>query len=616
MKLYWNKKADILSQVNAECMQSKDALNNRRKVMLDRERLINDQTKNKNKVSVNLIFSQIRTLVALWYTDDLKVIFEWYDVGDEEGAEYRQNLAEFERNEMEMEVWDYVSLRDKIQHGVWIKIFDRWSDERNGAEIEVKDPKTWLPDPKGWLKADFFRRHGFEGKVTKNEAKEQGRSNIDKLQDYQPEKYQDQNFYDNISDTIDQWPQKEYNIYNHFTKINGDIYLVTTSGNGSVMHRFIKIADLFDGHNIMPLSLFYFSPQRLNPYGTSLMDLSEDKQRALSELLNLAIIKAKRSSLGGTRLYDKTLIPNRDDLASLVVEPKLIGIDGKNGQIPLNNVMQEVPFQQVPNDNFNVRDAIQYESTVWTSLDRINMGVNAPWDMTATESQQLQANANVIFALTNSINFWWEKDFWRKRMYMVKSNMSDEKVIKVAGALGNQYIKINNQKLKTKYDPNIVIKSKQQNRLENQRTAQLLGAYFPYISEQWDFYKRHALRKIMTLNGIDDDEVSMLIWQSASEIEARRLLPILNEWENIEPITDISLDLDAMLNIFRLAIDTPAKEIAIQNILNLKKEKEKVSQQQAQSQQQNMKNISQAQITNQALQNQDWVISSQEVQPQ
>lgn len=52
--------------------------------------------------------------------------------------------------------------------------------------------------------------------------------------------------------------------------------------------------------------------------------MSEDKQRTLSKLLNLAVAKATRSSLGGVRVYDKDAIPNRTDLANLTKDPKLI----------------------------------------------------------------------------------------------------------------------------------------------------------------------------------------------------------------------------------------------------------------------------------------------------
>lgn len=81
------------------------------------------------------------------------------------------------------------------------------------------------------------------------------------------------------------------------------------------------------GRNVRPFSFFFFSPQRNNPYGMSIPDLSEDKQRKISKLLNLAVARATRSSLGPDRLYAKDLINNRNDLVNLTPEPKLIGID-------------------------------------------------------------------------------------------------------------------------------------------------------------------------------------------------------------------------------------------------------------------------------------------------
>ena len=99
------------------------------------------------------------------------------------------------------------------------------------------------------------------------------------------------------------------------------------------------------------------------------------------------------------------MIANRNDLVNLTPEPKLIGIDSRLGSIPLQNAMMEVPVSQVPNDNGNTIDQLSYFDRLATGVDPQSMGIQTPGSMTKAESQTLQANANLLFSLTNSINF-------------------------------------------------------------------------------------------------------------------------------------------------------------------------------------------------------------------
>jgi hypothetical protein len=121
-------------------------------------------------------------------------------------------------------------------------------------------------------------------------------------------------------------------------------------------------------------TLAYYCPEPYNPYGTSLVDLLEDKQRHQSILLNLAVAKAMRSSLGGIRIYNSKKITNRNDFANLTSEPKLIGVNLDPGE-SIADVMKEVEFAQVPNDNFNVAQELDTQVRIATGIDPQTIGV-------------------------------------------------------------------------------------------------------------------------------------------------------------------------------------------------------------------------------------------------
>jgi len=62
-------------------------------------------------------------------------------------------------------------------------------------------------------------------------------------------------------------------------------------------------------------------------------------------------------------------------------------------------------MSQVPQDNFSVSDAVNYQNRIATGLDPLTLGVSAPGEMSATEAQQLQTNANLILSYGNVIDF-------------------------------------------------------------------------------------------------------------------------------------------------------------------------------------------------------------------
>lgn len=73
-----------------------------------------------------------------------------------------------------------------------------------------------------------------------------------------------------------------------------------------------------------PVNVSWFSPYRGDPFGVSLCDLVEDKQKANSILLNLQLINAKYNTLGQTYLIDPRAVPNKADLLSPSTDPKWI----------------------------------------------------------------------------------------------------------------------------------------------------------------------------------------------------------------------------------------------------------------------------------------------------
>lgn len=314
--------------------------------------------------------------------------------------------------------------------------FTGWDSERSCPIISNRNPMAWLPDPKGWLKAEKFRWHGFQV-----------------MEDFQ---YMKDNGFD--EKTFDAFPVKPdqdlwtYDPYNGmppnnemqldeevalrevlywYLDIKGEKYQVAVNRQFSVVARIIRIGDFMrtsSGFVPYPFALWYLRPKRHSPFGTSFGGLLMDKQQNRQELMNYQLIYSKRNSLGNHRLYDKNKIPNRADLANPQVNPQLIGIDLKPGE-SLQNTFWEIPYQNISADNQLGIQTLDNEARLATAIDPLTMGLNDPnaEQASATEIQDRVDRSNVMMAYGNAVTNRGDKDFWFKWKLMYETNFKKSK---------------------------------------------------------------------------------------------------------------------------------------------------------------------------------------------
>lgn len=96
-----------MRQIQSEYNQSRNVVQAKRLLFRDRRRLYNEQTKQSEKVSVNLVYSNIQALMALSYTDDLLVKFVGREYSDVNQADILTKVAEFDKEEMNMGLINY-----------------------------------------------------------------------------------------------------------------------------------------------------------------------------------------------------------------------------------------------------------------------------------------------------------------------------------------------------------------------------------------------------------------------------------------------------------------------------------------------------------------------------
>lgn len=612
----WLSEEQILKQIESEFRQCENSTLTKRYRFRDRLATYMNLNKIPDKVNVNLVFSNMQALMATEMSDELEIEFLHREHSDYATAQNWNMIADFDKEEMGLNEMNYQKLRDKYFYWVGIRYFDAWNEFNNTPSVKVVDPMTWIPDPRWHSNIENFRFFWFQTSQNRLRMDQNWFENVDKFMTPPDFQFYMYNPFNNIRANTEQSTNQD-TIYRYvlfwYTIINWEKYQIATNFDFSVIWRVVKIEDVLQvekkwADTLRPVSLTYFRPRRHDPFWDSLLDITEDKQQALSRLINLAISKATRSSLGNYRIYNKDKFPNRNDLSNLTVEPKLIWVN-LNPWETLDWVIRELEFPQVPNDNFNVQEVIEKQSRYATWVDPLTMWVQWSGTMTATEAQQIQANANLILGLTSLLDTRWEKDFWMKWMKMYKQNFKWKKIIRITNPIWANVIELKKWHIKTKQDPDIIIKARSQVNKVKEQQFLAMQYFLPMITSnpnRWDspFNSIFAMRYALETKNIPEDVIKMIIPEKAEEIEANKQLLLLNENVDLEAIQDLNEDHDAYISIYKQAIDTSAKRKAIEARRQAKIEKKKMmaTQVEQQSQQQWLLASSNSQMMSNAMQ--------------
>lgn len=545
----------IVTKCQAEIAASTRFVQSRRQQFRDRIALYCNQRKQRDKVGITTVYTMINTLLAVSYTDDLSIGFGGKGFAGTEIADNLELVAKNDHEEMSMNVIKYLTDWDRFFFGVGIRIISGWDTDRQTPFVFSKDPLSWLPDPQGSLVPGSFRWHGFEDEMSKADMTDEAgyfdvatlvpgdrkndetRATRDAYREAQGLNFEDNVRFHDKHDDI-------YDVVNLFTHIAGKKYLVTLAEGNARIVRFERIRPVFakersnDTNVPFPVVLNYYSPERNNPFGTSVCDLVEDKQRAKSVLANLKIAKEK-ADLYPMYLYNRDKVLNRRDLDFAF--NKFIGVRGEVSGVvePLRkdtNRLQTVS---------NIEQSLDNESSLATGASAQQSGVLAQDARTLGEVQQIQANANLRFLLGHNVNSWGDKLFWFLwyRCYVEFFPQAEEKLVEVTGAFGMQSLTLYRKQFLHESAPKIVIKSKLASDGEREKQRVAFAATIPLILQDPTkpmVSRRFAERELMRLHGLPKEKINVLVPPTPDELAAHRENELLsrNEIAKIEASED------------------------------------------------------------------------------
>jgi hypothetical protein len=545
---------NLAKQVQAEYSLAWEHQHQKKIEQLVRLRLYNNQIRNKEAVGDTTMFTIHQTILASLYIDQLLSEFGGREEGDDEVAENLNQMAEFDYEEMGKDVtdfdWDWDTLffgRGLLMNTEYIR------DPKNGIFCpapEVIDPITFLRDPRavsingnnrtGKNACRFFgreirmtkdgmeRNNNFFASIDWSDVKfgagtksliEEGHQARTVAQGNQYSKFrgaEENKLGDNA----------EYNLTEWFThwKISGTLKKVRVwlANDRKLVVGLETIGDPEKKlWGVVDRPLY---PTSHDWDGTSIPDLTEDKQRQRAIAQNLGL-RAMTADLYPNYIYDQNKITNRNDLEF-----------GFNKFIPVNGDPTAILPMRKASPNMAllefIYNTLDMSAQKATATPEIQQGQMSSEKRTLGEMNIVASKVDTRYSLSAKIFGWSEKRFWQQWYMLYKDNFADtidEKVLRVVGAFGPKWRPLGRDNIIARLDPDIKIDSKLVSRARQLEERQSAIQFVGMVMQDPTSNRRYAYRKVGKLFGWKKDELDRLLPPTIDERQAEDENDLLNE---------------------------------------------------------------------------------------
>jgi len=546
-----------------------------------RLKLYNNQRRDKKAVGDTTMFTIHQTIVASLYVDRLDSEWEAKEEGDEGVAENLDALAKNDYDDMEKDITDYDWIWDAGFFGrglLSLEEYIREPDKNIYLPLpHVIDPIVLLRDPYAIsVNGDRKRRgsarfFGWEQKMTKQDMEEhphifeeltfgelshgggtrsilrdaiEARAQAQGLQSVSKEDSQ-KNLGANAQYDITKW-YTNYEMNGKVSKVK--VWLANDRKKVIGIEKLEK-----DYWQIIDRPLY---PHSHDWDGTSIPDLTEDKQRARAVAQNLGL-NAMKADLYPMYIYDSNKITNKKDLKFAF--NKFIPVDAKNESIAgaIAPLIKSRPNMQLLDFIYTSLDLSAQKAT---ATPEIQQGIVSEQKRTLGEINIVASKVDTRYSLSAKIFGWSEKRFWRMWYQSYKDNFKediDEKVLRIVGAFGTKWRKMKKSDIIANIDPDVRIESRVLSRAKQLEERQSLTGYFSLALQEPTANRRWGLKKLAKLNGLEKDEIDRLFPPTVDE----RIAEEENEkLSNNEPVPVLREDdHNIHLEVNNMATDTEAK---------------------------------------------------------
>ncbi len=554
-----------------------------------RFKLYNNQKRDKSAVGDTTMFTIMQTVLASLYVDRLNAEFNGREDGDEETAENLTAMAEFDYDEMGKAMLDYDWIWDTCFFGrglVAMEEFER--DPENNVFVpmpQVIDPLLFLHDPlASSVNGDrsgkgAMRFGGYEIKMTKQDMLDHPHFFKDKLkfenisygggtesilrdsieardnaQGRQPSlKHEGEGkLKDNAQYDVTIW----YSYYKTSEDSKPTKYKIYLINDRKDVVGLQKIERKKGRRFIFPIIDRPLYPTAHDWDGTSIPDLTEDKQRARAVAQNLGL-KAMKADLYPMYVYDSNKITNRNDLNfdfnKFVPATVTEGGTVQGSIMPINKASPNMNLL-----NF-IYDSLDISAQKATATPDIKMGMQSQADRPLGETNLISSNVDTRYSLGAKVFGWSEKEFWAQWYSMYDENFAsdiDEKVLRIVGAFGAKWRPLKRGDIIANISPDIKIESTVLSRAKQLEERQSLTEYLTLAFGDPTTNRRYGLKTLARLSGLTKDQIDRLLPPTIDERIAEDQNDLLND-NKLVPVLPED-DHETHLEVHMKARDTDA----------------------------------------------------------
>lgn len=549
-----------------------------------RLKLYNNQKRDPSAVGDTTMFTIHQTVVAALYDDRLQSTFTGREEGSEEVADNLDAMAEYDYTAMEKDELDYDWIWDTSFFGRGLMALEEYQrDPDKGIYLpmpEVLDPIPFLRDTAATsINGDSrgrgaCRYFGLEISMTKKDIEDLPDRIEDDLTDIshdsgskslledatearnvaqnrQTQKMEGESGLGvNSGYAVTRW-------YTHF-KVGDEIKKVKVwIANERSKLLAVQVLENQDFWEIIDRPMY---PTAHDWDGTSIPDLTEDKQRARAVAQNLGL-KAMTADLYPNYIYDSNKITNRNDLK--VGFNKYIPVDPKGEQLStaIMPLIKSRPNMGLLDFIYNSLDVSAQKAT---ATPDIQQGIQSEKDRPLGETNLIASRVDTRYSLSAKVFGWSERTFWRHWYRKYKDNFEegiDEKVIRLQGIFGAKWRPLTRENIIMRLDPDVKIESKVVNRAKMLEDRQALQQYMGLAFQEPGTNRRYGLKKLGRLNGMEKDELDRLYPPTVDELEALDENELLSE----NKVAPLSVEQNHEIHLLEhsKAGDTPASRAHI-----------------------------------------------------
>lgn len=620
-------KQDLLNRVNKEYSYWFDFVETKReKRREDLETYVLESS--KEKVNIHSIYSQVQTLMSIYYQNKISVKWQWRNRFDREVALNTNKVAKYDYGEMDVEVLDYKLQFDVFMKWVWVMIADWFDKLQILPKWRVIDPLACIFDPEWWATIKDHRFFWIEMQMSTYEVKRRWRKLEDTWEEYTQDlnrsKIKEVRWY---ADTWDDTGNKMVDIYFHFTRLdNGKPILIILWKGRSIILDTIQLPAITEEEKLNPMKIYfpvalkYYSYVPWDPLSISIPDLLRDKQGYYSQLFNAMLAAAIRNSMWDDRFVNTKKIKDLKGLQKPSIQGKIIPVniwDNEN----ISNVIHSIPKDNIWNLPFNLKSYLEEQMALDTWIDRNTTWVLSTQNATLWEREMAQRNANVKFLLATKQGNWFEKFRWQYLWYRIyQANLweAEEKQVFFNNSYSPKNYTFRKDDFIWQDDLRLEIVNKAEREQEiNSKKADRMALLPQLIAWAKSEDERVMLyREMLEAQGEDEEYIMDLFPYTSHELNAFDKLAMIEEndieWAEIDNITDPH---EVYIRIINIAEPTPVKQKALQNRYQAIMMRDEMMKWQMQENGalESAQNVSSAQLTNAAIQKWNNVASTQDI---